>query len=51
MEHLTADGGSSPEALAESSMSAPELDRALAGAIRRLIAQAGEREPVPGPAI
>ncbi len=47
MEHLTAEARSPQEAPAETAPD-PELDRALAGAIRRLIAGARDRDPAPG---
>jgi hypothetical protein len=52
MEHLTADEIRTQEARADIPHATPdpELDRALARAIRRFIADARDREAVPEPA-
>jgi hypothetical protein len=47
MEHLTADESRPQEVPADTTSPEPQLDHALAGAIRRLIA--GARDPVPEP--
>jgi len=42
MEHLTAEGNAVPEIPAGAAIADPDLDRALASAIRRLILQAAQ---------
>jgi len=50
MEHLTADEIRPQEVPADITSPDPDLDRALARAIRRLIAGARGRDPIPEPA-
>ncbi len=54
MRHLTTDAACPQEATAQAAPADRELDRALARAIRRLIADVsddrGDRDPVPAPA-
>jgi hypothetical protein len=51
MKHLTADASCPQEARAGTTSPEPELDRALARAIRRLIADAREHDQDPEPAV